>query len=84
MLAEFRPTAEFVLEPGDMLYLPPGVAHEGTALGECITYSIGFRAPTHQELLEPYYCDVAAPKSRRGRFQDRGLTATRQPGALPD
>jgi 50S ribosomal protein L16 3-hydroxylase len=84
LLAEFRPTREFVLDPGDMLYLPPGVAHEGTALGECITYSIGFRAPTHQELLEPYYSDVAAATLRRGRYQDRGLTATARPGALPD
>jgi len=84
LLAEFRPTREFVLDPGDMLYLPPGVAHEGTALGECVTYSIGFRAPTHQELLEPYYSDLAAATLRRGRYEDRGLAATRRPGALPD
>ncbi|HJW52539.1 MAG TPA: cupin domain-containing protein [Burkholderiaceae bacterium] len=84
VLAEFRPTREFVLDPGDMLYLPPGVAHEGTALGECITYSIGFRAPTHQELLEPYYSELATATLRRGRYQDRGLAPTRRPGALPD
>ena len=84
VLADFRPTREFVLDPGDMLYLPPGVAHEGTALGECVTYSIGFRAPTHQELLEPYYSDLAAATLRRGRYRDRGLAATRRPGALPD
>jgi len=60
LLADFRPTDEVVLEPGDMLYLPPGVAHEGTAVGECITYSIGFRAPTHQELLEPFHFDFSA------------------------
>jgi 50S ribosomal protein L16 3-hydroxylase len=83
ILANFRPTAEFVLEPGDMLYLPPGVAHEGTALGECITYSIGFRAPTHQELLEPFLSDFAASTNVAGRFEDRGLRATRHPGALP-
>src|SRR5690606_6880375 len=41
---------EWVLEPGDMLYLPPRFAHEGTAIGECTTYSIGFRAPKAQEL----------------------------------
>jgi 50S ribosomal protein L16 3-hydroxylase len=83
ILANFRATAEFVLEPGDMLYLPPGVAHEGTALGECITYSIGFRAPTHQELLEPFLSDFAAHANVAGRFEDRGLRATRHPGALP-
>ena len=48
-----------------MLYLPPGVAHEGTAIGECITYSIGFRAPTHQELLEPFLSDFAAHAEAR-------------------
>lgn len=83
ILANFRSTKEFVLEPGDMLYLPPGVAHEGTALGECITYSIGFRAPTHQELLEPFLSDFAAHAKVAGRFEDRGLQATRHPGALP-
>ncbi len=83
ILADFRPTREFVLEPGDMLYLPPGVAHEGTALGECITYSIGFRAPSHQELLEPFLADVAAHARLRGRYADPGLAATSHPGALP-
>ena len=83
ILANFRATAEFVLEPGDMLYLPPGVAHEGTALGECVTYSIGFRAPTHQELLEPFLSDFAAHAKVAGQFEDRGLHATRHPGALP-
>ena len=83
ILANFQPTAEFELEPGDMLYLPPGVAHEGTAVGECVTYSIGFRAPTHQELLEPLLTDFAAHANVAGRFEDRGLHATRHPGALP-
>ena len=50
LIADFRPTEEWVLEPGDMLYLPPRFAHEGTAIGECTTYSIGFRAPQAQEL----------------------------------
>jgi 50S ribosomal protein L16 3-hydroxylase len=50
ILANFTPEEEFVLEPGDMLYLPPMYAHEGVALGECMTYSIGFRAPAELEL----------------------------------
>jgi len=83
-LAHFRPTREFTLEPGDMLYLPPGVAHEGTALGECITYSIGFRAPSYQELLEPFLTDVAAHSVVRGRYRDPGLVASKRPGALPE
>jgi 50S ribosomal protein L16 3-hydroxylase len=51
ILAEFAPSAEYLLEPGDMLYLPPGLAHWGTAEGDCMTYSIGFRAPRINDLL---------------------------------
>lgn len=83
VLANFRPTAEYVLGPGDMLYLPPGVAHEGTAIGECITCSIGFRAPEHRELLEPLLVDFAEHAAPAGRYADRGLAPTRQPAALP-
>lgn len=50
----FRPTEEMVLEAGDMLYLPPGWGHEGTALGACQTYSIGFRAPGGAELSNAF------------------------------
>lgn len=50
ILQNFRPTEEWVLEPGDMLYLPPHWAHNGIAVGECTTYSIGFRSPSAQEL----------------------------------
>ena len=50
ILKRFRARREWVLEPGDMLYLPPGVAHDGVALEPCFTYSIGFRAPSTREL----------------------------------
>lgn len=52
ILASFEPEEEFVLEPGDMLYLPPKYAHDGIAEGECMTYSIGFRSPTQAELAQ--------------------------------
>ncbi len=52
ILANFEPEQEFVLEAGDMLYLPPRYAHDGVALGECMTYSIGFRAPSAGELAQ--------------------------------
>ena len=45
ILRRFRPRHEWVLHPGDMLYLPPHYGHDGVALTDCITYSIGFRAP---------------------------------------
>lgn len=50
ILRDFQPTQEWVLDAGDMLYLPPHWAHDGVAIGECMTYSIGFRSPSAQEL----------------------------------
>lgn len=53
ILANFQPEQEFVLEPGDMLYLPPDYAHDGVAVGgDCMTYSVGFRSPKAGELAQ--------------------------------
>ena len=82
-VAGFRASSEWVLDPGDMLYLPPGVAHEGVAIGECMTYSIGFRAPSYQQLLEPWFADYAERVNPRGRYEDRGSSAATRPAALP-
>lgn len=51
ILRSFSAEADWILEPGDMLYLPPGVAHHGVALTDCMTYSVGFRAPEQAALL---------------------------------
>ncbi|MDU7557733.1 MAG: cupin domain-containing protein [Pseudomonas sp.] len=51
ILAEFEATDEWTLEPGDMLYLPPRLAHCGVAVDDCLTYSVGFRAPSAAEVL---------------------------------
>ena len=51
ILSDFTADEEWVLEPGDMLYLPPKIAHYGIAEGECMTLSIGFRTPSHREIL---------------------------------
>jgi 50S ribosomal protein L16 3-hydroxylase len=83
ILANFRPTAEWLLEPGDMLYLPPGVVHEGVALGECITLSIGYRSPAWQELVEPCFLQRAALARLPGRYADAGARPVRRPGRLP-
>jgi 50S ribosomal protein L16 3-hydroxylase len=83
ILADFRPSAEWVLDPGDMLYLPPGVAHDGVAVGECITLSVGFRAPAWQELAEPWFQHQADRARLPGRFADAGVAPTRHPGRLP-
>lgn len=62
ILEDFKAQQDWILEPGDMLYLPPGVAHHGIALDDCLTYSIGFRAPSKRELLGAFtshFDDVA-------------------------
>jgi 50S ribosomal protein L16 3-hydroxylase len=85
LLARFRPEQEWLLEPGDMLYLPPGWGHEGTALGECLTCSIGFRAPSRHEFLSAFLAAASdAPGGRDARFGDRGRAPSRRPGELPD
>ncbi len=83
ILRRFRAEEEFVLGPGDMLYLPPRFAHEGTAVDECLTYSIGFRAPSHNELAQEFLHDLADGLDLPGRYADPGLTPSRHPGRLP-
>ncbi|XAH25631.1 cupin domain-containing protein [Xylophilus sp. GW821-FHT01B05] len=86
ILAQFTPEQEFVLEPGDMLYLPPRYAHDGTAEGECMTCSIGFRAPREnelaQELLQRLAEDAADASERL--YADAGQPAVAAPGAVPE
>lgn len=83
ILKRFAPEAEHVLEPGDMLYLPPRYAHDGTAVDECLTYSIGFRAPAYAELAAEFLHDLAEGVDLPGRYADPGLTPSRKAGRLP-
>ncbi|MCU0766902.1 MAG: cupin domain-containing protein [Gammaproteobacteria bacterium] len=55
IMARFEPDEEWVLEPGDVLYLPPGVPHWGVAVGDCVTCSVGYRAPSHRELASSWF-----------------------------
>ena len=55
ILSRFRVDEDWVLHPGDVLYLPPGIAHWGTAEGDCMTYSLGFRSPSQQELAADWF-----------------------------
>jgi 50S ribosomal protein L16 3-hydroxylase len=86
ILSNFTPQQEFVLEPGDMLYLPPRYAHDGVALGECMTYSVGFRAPSQGELareLLQRLTDDDEEGAAGDLFRDPGQAAVDQPGAIP-
>ncbi len=82
VLRRFRPEEEWVLEPGDMLYLPPGVAHHGVALEDCFTYSIGFRAPSRAELVLGFAEHAARRLPASALYADPDLAPTRHPGAL--
>lgn len=83
VLAGFRAEREWILEPGDALYLPPGVAHDGVALDECVTISIGFRLPAWQELLEAWQDRQARHAPRAGHMADRTRRPTAVPARLP-
>lgn len=85
VLARFEPEEEHVLEPGDMLYLPPRWAHDGVAMGECQTCSIGFRAPARGELARELLQRLADDAAELGEqlYRDAGQGATATPGAIP-
>ena len=83
ILANFEAEEEFVLEPGDMLYLPPHYAHDGIAEGECMTYSIGFRAPSFQELGEAFLQFMADSIDLPGRYADPQLGHSKNPAEIP-
>ena len=82
ILKNFQAEQEFVLEPGDMLYLPPHYAHDGIAVGECMTYSIGFRTPSFQELGEAFLQFMAESVELPGRYADPDLGPTRKPAEI--
>lgn len=83
LLASFEAEDEWILEPGDILYVPPGVAHEGVAIGEdCMTYSIGFRAPSRAELIGGWCDDLLASMTDDDRYVDPDLRAQANPGEI--
>lgn len=79
ILAEFEENAEWVLEPGDMLYLPPRLAHFGIAEDDCMTYSVGFRAPSAAEVLTHFTDFLSQYLTDEERYTD----ADAQPASDP-
>jgi 50S ribosomal protein L16 3-hydroxylase len=82
ILKHFSAQQEWVLEAGDMLYLPPRVAHYGVALEPCLTYSIGFRAPAKQELFEGFIEFFNEQMPSPGRYVDPDLVLQDNPGQV--
>jgi len=85
VLANFDPSHEYVLNPGDMLYLPPRYAHDGIAIGECMTYSIGFRAPAQNDLARELLMRLSDETENLDAllYQDPCQEAVGRAGAIP-
>jgi len=79
ILADFQGTDEWVLEPGDMLYLPPRLAHFGTAEDACMTYSLGFRAPSAAEVLTHFTDFLAQFLPDEERYSDADMLPIEDP-----
>jgi len=82
ILKRFMPQEDYVVEPGDLLYLPPHYAHDGVAMTDCITCSIGFRAPERQELANAFLQWLPEALQLDGRYADPNLEPTRRPAAI--
>lgn len=82
IIKSFKTESEWILEAGDILYLPAGVAHYGIGMENCITFSIGFRAPSHTELLTAYIDDHINELDETLRYRDPELTANNNCGEI--
>lgn len=84
LVKAFKPEHRWILEPGDMLYLPPGVAHHGVALEESLTFSIGMHMPSDAELLADLNSVLLKNLNPQSRYRDRNLkSAHADPGKIP-
>lgn len=77
IMQDFNSDQEAILSPGDLLYLPPGIGHHGVAIEPCLTFSIGFRAPTAAEILESFELEVDRQNSAPLRYTDPDLETNR-------
>ena len=82
IIKEFKAESEWVLEAGDMLYLPANVAHYGIGMEDCMTFSIGFRAPSHAELLSAYVDEHITDLNDSLRYRDPDLSPDQNNGEI--
>jgi 50S ribosomal protein L16 3-hydroxylase len=82
ILRRFRAERQWVLSPGDMLYLPPRCAHDGVALDACTTYSVGFRAPAAQEIAAAFLHHLEDRLVAKGSYADPDLRPAREPARI--
>lgn len=82
LLREFSPTHDWVLQPGDLLYLPPGVPHHGVGVDRCLSLSVGMRAPSHAELLGDLADTLAETMPDSLRYRDADLLTDASDGRI--
>jgi 50S ribosomal protein L16 3-hydroxylase len=82
ILKRFAPDGQCLLSAGDLLYLPPQFAHDGVAVDACYTYSIGFRAPSHRELMSQFLIYLEERLIEGGRYGDPDLSAQSHPAQV--
>ncbi|ALS33217.1 hypothetical protein PTRA_a2095 [Pseudoalteromonas translucida KMM 520] len=80
----FTAVIDCILEPGDILYIPPGCPHEGYAVENALNYSVGFRAPNQQDLLSSFADHIIDTESGQKRYTDHNLTLRDSKGELSD
>jgi len=84
LLREFHPSHDWLLAPGDILYLPPNVPHHGIATTACLTFSFGMRAPSAAELLSDWADEVLLEANEAVRYQDADLQLPNDPNEIDD
>jgi len=82
LIRGFVPDEEYLLEPGDLLYLPPGWGHDGVALDRCFTCSVGFRAPRGAELAAAFLDFLHERGLPDAVYRDPGLRAATHPARI--
>lgn len=83
ILKRFHAEQSWELEPGDMLYLPPQYAHNGVALSDCMTWSVGFRVPTAEDMVGNFLNYLQDHLKPSGTYSDPDLQRPRHPAEIP-
>ncbi|QYR52119.1 cupin domain-containing protein [Lysobacter soyae] len=84
LLKHFNPDQDWVLNPGDMLYVPPGVPHHGIGVDACVTISVGLRAPSSAELVDELAGAMVFDAPETIRYEDPGVSVPADPYEIDD
>lgn len=84
VLQNFDTQEDYIVEPGDLLYLPARVAHSGEAIGDCVTYSIGFRAPSQADFILDFAQEAASHLNEDQRYTDTNLHQHKNAGEISE